>query len=116
MDDEQKLPAGHLPHGKTPPLWFDIPRGPLRRDPSGYVLKKISQLPEMKGLSTTVIYEKDEDVGVKKICQKNDWNFREVTDMAGCEDECVILLDNLGPEAITRSHNLLIVVTTAGHK
>ena len=112
MDDEQKLPADQLPPGTTPPLWVDVPRGNSQRD----ILEKISQLPEMRGLSTTVIYNlpADKDEGAEKFCQEKEWNYRAMGDMYGSEDECVIVLvlNGLQPEAISRPHNLLVVVTT----
>ena len=113
MEDEEKLPADQLPPGTTPPLWVDVPEGNSQRD----ILEKISQLPEMRGLSTTVIYGPDDkDEGAEEFCQEKEWNYREVYEMAGSEDQCVIVIDYLGPEAISRPHNLLVVVTTAGHK
>ena len=111
MDGEEILPKDQLPPGTTPPLWVDVPEGNSQRD----ILEKISQLPEMTNLSTTVIYY-DDDEGAEEFCQEKEWNYRGVTDMAGSEDECVIVLDFLGTEAISRPHNLLVVVTTAGHK
>ena len=114
MDDEQKLPADHLPAGTTLPLWVDVPR----RFSQMYILEKISQLPEMKGLSTTVIYNdlQDKDDEAEEFCQEKEWNYRGLADMAGSEDQCVIVLDFLQPESISRPHNLLVVVTTAGHE
>ena len=112
MDDEVKLAADQLPPGTTPPLWVDVPGGYSQRD----ILEKISQLPEMTNLSTTVIYFGDKDEGAEEFCKEKEWNYKDVTDMAGSEDECVIVLDCLGPETMTRPHNLLVVVTTAGHK
>ena len=113
MDDEQKLPADQLPPGTTPPLWVDVPEGFSQRD----ILEKISHLPEMTELSTTVIYRNnDKDEGAEEFCQEKEWNYRDVGDMAGSEDQCVIVLDCLAPEAISRPHNLLVVVTTAGHE
>ena len=114
MDDEEKLAADQLPPGTTPPMWVDVPGGYSQRD----ILEKISQLPEMRGLSTTVIYydEDDKDEGAEEFCQEKEWNYRGTGDMAGSEDECVIVLDCLHPESISRPHNLLVVVTRAGHK
>ena len=114
MEDEEKLPADQLPPGTTPPLWVDVPEGNSQRD----ILEKISQLPEMTNLSTTVIYggKNDKDEGAEEFCQEKEWNYRGVTDMAGSEDECVIVLDNLNTESISRPHNLLVLVTSAGHK
>ena len=114
MDDEEKLAADQLPPGTTLPLWVDVPGGYSQRD----ILEKISLLPEMSNLSTTVIYGEgdDKDEEAEEFCQEKEWNYRGVTDMAGSEDECVIVLDFLNAESISRPHNLLVVVTTAGHK
>ena len=114
MDDEEKLAADQLPPGTTPPLWVDVPGGYSQRD----ILEKISQLPEMRGLSTTVIYyaSGDKDEGVEKFCQEHDWSYRGLDEMAGHEDEAVIIINNLTPEAISRPHNLLVMVTSAGHE
>ena len=115
MDDEVKLPEDQLPPGTTPPLWVDVPEGNSQRD----ILEQISQLPEMTNLSTTVIYDDyvdDKDEGAEEFCQEKEWNYRGVTDMAGSEDECVIVLDIPHTETISRPHNLLVMVTTAGHK
>ena len=114
MDDEQKLPADQLPPGPTLPLWVDVPEGHSQRD----ILEKISQLPEMTELSTTVIYglSEDKDEGAEEFCQEKEWNYRDLDDLAGSEDECVIVLDCLRAESISRPYNLLVVVTTAGQK
>ena len=112
MDDEKKLPADQLPSSTIPPQWIDVPEGYSQRD----ILERISQLPEMTNLSTTVIYDDDKDEGAEEFCQEKEWNYRGVDDMAGSEDECVIVLDCLEPESISRPHNLLVVVTTAGHE
>ena len=113
IEDEEKLPSDQLPPGTTPPLWVDVPEGNSQRD----ILEKISQLPEMTNLSTTVIYRSDDkDEGAEEFCQEKEWNYRDLDDMAGSEDECVIVLDRLHPESISRPHNLLVVVTTAGHE
>ena len=114
MDDEQKLPGDQLPPGTTPPLWVDVPEGNSQRD----VLEKISQLPEIRGLSTTVIYDvpENKDEGAEEFCQEKEWNYRSSREMSGSEDHYVILLDCLNSEAISRPHNLLVVVTTAGHE
>ena len=114
MDDEQKLPGDQLPPGTTPPLWVDVPKGYSQRD----ILEKISQLPEMRGFSTTVVYgyTGDKDDGAEEFCQEKEWNYRDMNHMTGIEDQCVVVLDSLQLELITRPHNLLVVVTSAGHK
>ena len=113
MDDEEKLAADQLPPGTTPPLWVDVPGGYSQRD----ILERISQLPEMRGLSTTVIHRSAEkDEGAEKLCQAQEWSYRELDEMAGHEDEAVITMNFLSPESISRPHNLLVMVTSAGYK
>ena len=114
MDDEEKLAADQLPPGTTPPLWVDVPGFYSQRD----ILEKISQLPEMRDLSTTVIYygaaKKEE--GAAEFCKEQEWSYRELAEMAGHEDEAVITMNFLSPESISRPHNLLVMVTSAGYK
>ena len=106
------LPADQLPPDTIPPLWVDVPaEGNSQKD----ILEKISQLPEMSKLTTTVIYN-DKDEGAEEFCYMKEWGYRDLNDMAGSEDECVIVLDCLQPESISRARNLLVVVTTSGHK
>ena len=113
MDDEEKLPADQLPPGTTP-LWYDAPKG----YPQRAILEKISESEEISGLSVTVIYykRKQRNEGAAEFCQEKGWNYRDWEDMQGCEDECVIVMDCLETESISRPHNLLVVVTTAGQK
>ena len=114
MDDEEKLAADQLPPGTTPPLWVDVPGGYSQRD----ILEKISQLPEMRGLSTTVIYyvPADKDEGAEKFCQEQEWSYRGLNEIAGLEDEAVISINHMSAESISRPHNLLVMVTSAGHE
>ena len=111
MDDELKLAADQLPPGTTPPLWVDVPGGYSQRD----ILEKISQLPEMRGLSTTVIYQ-DKEYGAEELCQEQEWSYRVLDEMGGHEDEAVVVMNFLSPEAISRPHKLLVVVTTADNE
>jgi len=106
-EDEEKLPSDQLPPGTTP-LWYDAPKGYPKRA----ILEKISE--EIPVLSVTVIYleRKDRDEGAAEFCQEKGWNYRDWEDMQGCEDECIISMDCLHSETISRPHNLLVVVTT----
>ena len=106
-----KLPADQLPPGTTP-LWYDAPKG----YPQRAILEKISESEEISGLSVTVIYRKDRDVASAEFCQEKEWNYRDYVEMQGCEDECVIVMDCLNTEAISRPHNLLVVVTISGEE
>ena len=111
MHDEEKLPADQLPPGTTP-LWYDAPKGYPKRA----ILEKISKIKEISGHSVTLIYnqdaESDRDEATEEFCQKKGWYRRDWVSMQGCEDDCVIAMDCLTPEAISRPHNLLVVVTT----
>ena len=110
-DDEEKLPADQLPPG-TRPLWYDAPKGYPKRA----ILEKISKIKEISGLSVTLIYnqdaESDRDEATAEFCQEKGWYRRDWVSMQGCEDDCVIAMDCLTPEAISRPHRLLVVVTT----
>ena len=110
MNDDQKLEADQLPSGFVP-LWFDIKKkGEMSQRE---ILEKISELEEIAGLSVTVLYW-NEDSSAKQFCDEIKWKYRHYGDMRGCEDEAVIVLDGLSPEALARPHKLLVVVTTAG--
>ena len=111
MNDDQKLEADQLPSGFVP-LWFDIKKkGEMSQRE---ILEKISELEEIAGLSVTVLYwNDDEDSSAKQFCDDMKWKYRYWYEMTGCEDEAVIVLDNLYPESISRPHKLLVMVTTA---
>ena len=113
MDDEVRLPPDQLPPGTTP-LWYDAPVGHSKRA----ILEKISESEEISGLSVTVIYyeSEDRDEGAAEFCQEKGWNYRDWQDMQGCEDDCIIVMDCLITEAISRPHNLLVVVTTPDYE
>ena len=105
--------ADYLPHG-TIPLWYDAPKG----YPQRVILEKISESEEISGLSVTAIYDQpeDKDEGAAEFCQEKGWNYTDWCDMQGCEDECIIAMGFLHSEAISRPHNLLVVVTPPGYQ
>ena len=108
MNYDQKLEADQLPSGFVP-LWFDIKKkGEMSQRE---ILEKISELEEIAGLSVTVLYD-DEDSSAKQFCDDMKWRYRNWSDMTGCEDEAVIVLDCVYTESISRPHKLLVVVTT----
>ena len=111
MNDDQKLEADQLPSGFVP-LWFDIKKkGEMSQRE---ILEKISELEEIAGLSVTVLFddEENEDSSAKQFCDEIQWRYHDWTDMRGCEDEAVIVLDILTTEPISRPHKLLVMVTT----
>ena len=113
MNDDQRLEADQLPSGFVP-LWFDIKKkGEMSQRE---ILEKISELEEIAGLSVTVLYDDryNEDFSAKQFCDEIKWKYRDWSDMRGCEDEAVIVVDYPIPESISRPHKLLVVVTTAG--
>ena len=113
MDDEEKLPADQLPPGTTP-LWYDAPKG----YPQRAILEKISESEEISGLSVTVIYflPENKDEGAAVFCRRKGWSYRDVQDMQGCEDECIITINCIDPEPISRPRNLLVMVTTGDYQ
>ena len=71
----------------------------------------------MTKLSTTVIYDDgDKNKLAEEFCREKEWNYRGKVEMAGSEDECVIVLDCLFTETISRPHNLLVLVTTPDYQ
>ena len=109
MKDAKKMDEDQLPSGFVP-LWFDIKKkGEMSQRE---ILEKISELEEIAGLSVTVLYV-DEDSSAEQFCDKIQWKYRHYSEMTGCEDEAVIVLDYLYPESISRPHKLLVMVTTA---
>ena len=117
MEDDVHLKAEELPGGFTT-LWLDVSQRPNRDDDIKVILSKLSQLAEIRNKSVTVLYfpieNSSEEKAAEQECKRLNWNFRENDQMYGCEDEVIIAIDALYPETISRPHNLLVVVTTAG--
>ena len=113
MEDDVPLEAEELPGGFTP-LWLDVPHGTTHLE----ILTRLSQLEEIGNKSVTVLCNDDveRDRAAADYCEEMNWSYRDYLQMVGCEDEVIITIDALGPETISRPHNLLVVVTTAGHK
>ena len=105
---EEKFDQVQLPRGKTP-IWLDVPEGEYVTQRE--ILRKISQYPDVDGLSVTVLY-RYEDRRAEAFCEETNWTYRHMLDFVGCEDSCVVLMDSLSPETISRPHKLLVVVTT----
>ena len=53
-----------------------------------------------------------DETDAEDYCRQKEWNYRCITEMAGCEDEVIIAIDCLVFEIVTRPHNLLVMVTT----
>ena len=112
MEDDVPLEAEELPGGFTP-LWLDVPQGTTHLE----ILTRLSQLEEIGNKSVTVLYGVGErDRAAADYCEEMNWSYRVWNEIFGCEDEVIITIDVLNPESISRPHNLLVVVTTAGHK
>ena len=112
MEDDVPLEAEELPGGFTP-LWLDVPQDTTHLE----ILTRLSQLEEIGNKSVTVLYWPDErDRAAADYCEEMNWSYRDFSQMVGCEDEVIIAIDVLTPETISRPHNLLVVVTTAGHE
>ena len=111
MKDDVPLEAKDLPGGFTP-IWVVVPEGTTHKD----ILEKLSELREIGNRSVTVLHKDDRSDGAANYCDQHNWNYRDLCQMWGCEDEVIIAINALYPEAISRAHNLLVVVTSAGHK
>ena len=112
LEDDVPLKAEELPGGFTP-LWLDVPQATTHLE----IVTRLSQLSEIGNKSVTVLYESGKRNGAaEQECERLNWNYRDSSQMFGCEDEVIIAIDALYPETISRPHNLLVVVTTAGHK
>ena len=112
MEDDVPLEAEELPGGFTP-LWLDVPQDTTHLE----ILTRLSQLTEIGNKSVTVLYNDtyvERDRAAEEYCEQHNWNYRDYTQMYGCEDEVIIAIDGLMPEPISRPHNLLVVVTTPG--
>ena len=112
MEDDVPLEAEELPGGFTP-LWLDVPQDTTHLE----ILTRLSQLEEIGNKSVTVLYWSGErDRAAADYCEEMNWSYRDYEQMYGCEDEVIITIDVLCAETISRPHNLLVVVTTAGHE
>ena len=118
MEDDVPLEAEELPGGFTP-LWLDVPQDTTHLE----ILTRLSQLEEIGNKSVTVLYDEvlydgyaERDRTEADYCEEMNWSYRDYGRMTGCEDEVIIAIDALAPEPISRPHNLLVVVTTAGHE
>ena len=110
MDDDVPLEADQLPSGSVP-LWVDVPRHTSHLD----IVRAMSELEEISGHSVTVLYWRaTEDTSAATHCEDLGWRYINYGHMNGCEDEVIIVIDCLYPEAISRPHNLLVLVTTPG--
>ena len=113
MEDDVPLEAEELPGGFSP-LWLYVPKDTTHLE----ILTRLSQLTEIGNKSVTVMYYRpsDRDRAAEEYCEQHNLKYIETDQMVGCEDEVIIAIDALWPETISRPHNLLVVVTTAGHK
>ena len=110
LEDDVPVEEDELPQGSTP-IWIDVPSKTSHLEILQIMEKMISSR------SVTVVYDAryvEEDTGAAKFCQQKNWDYRYGGQMYGCEDEVIIAIDILGPEIITRPHNLLVMVTSPG--
>ena len=109
LEDDVPVEGDELPQGSTP-IWIDVTRHTTQRD----ILTVLQRL--TSGRSVTVLHDGKEETEAEDYCRTKKWNYRDYTEMYGCEDEVIIAIDCLEPEVITRPHNLLVMVTTPGAK
>ena len=58
----------------------------------------------------------ERDKEAEEECERLNLSCRGLLQMYRCEDEVIIVIDALYPETMSRPHNLLVVVTTAGRE
>ena len=108
LEDDVPVEEDELPQGSTP-IWIDVTRHTTQRE----ILTVLQRL--TSGRSVTVLYrDGKKETEAEDYCRTKKWNYRDFTEMTGCEDEVIIAIDCLAPETITRPHNLLVMVTTPG--
>ena len=110
MEDDVPVVEDELPQGSTP-IWIDVSKKTSQLE----ILKKMEKL--TSGRSVTVLYHLGKkETEAEDYCRQKKWNYRDFTEMFGCEDEVIITIDRLQPEPVTRPHNLLVMVTTPDQK
>ena len=67
---------------------------------------------------TTVLYDGDENSSdiTRAWCEEQGWDYQDIRQFYGCEDNTVICLEDCVREyeAVSRARNKLILVTTRG--
>jgi len=106
LDDDVKLEDSELPSGPKP-IWLDCP------EKTKYVeiLERVANMEEAKHFSeiTVIGYLYSE---AKAWCENKGWPCHDVKNITGCEWPACVVLDFITPETISRSANLLVLVTT----
>ena len=110
--NETPLDPENLPEGKCP-IWIQKGKNANIKD----VLQKVQEdhiTKDYDGKSVTVIY-KEESQDVKDFCWSYNWKYVHRDSIYGSEDDVVIVMvDNPGPEYISRARNGLIIITNHG--
>ena len=111
LSSDQELDPDQLPKGETP-IWIQPPSGTSHIK----MMERALQIPELKqcNKNVTVLYDDEDDAEaeVMDVCKKFGYKYIVSDNMAGAEDQAVILLNSrLFPETITRGINMLIIVT-----
>ena len=108
MEDDFPVEGDKLPSGSIP-LWIDVPQSTSQLD----ILKATVLLTSSRSV-TVLHWPGQEDDLAAKFCKEKKWEYIDYYQIFGCEDEVVIAINCVAPEAITRPHNLLVIVTTPG--
>ena len=111
LEDDVPVDGELLPRG-SPPIWLDVPRLTTHLE----ILKQLDPLLSSVSSVTVLCWPGDQDSSATLYCREKKWSYRDLTEMAGCEDEAIVAIDCMNVESITRAHNLLVVVTTPGAK
>ena len=114
-DVKDQLPDGYRP------LWIDAP---CKDTPKIEMMQKVADLEELNNNSYTVtvisipVYKGQDqaiadDIAVESWCIERKWRYVRGMDMYGCEDECIVILDNqpISLESASRAMNLCVYAT-----
>ena len=67
---------------------------------------------------TTVLYYGEENCSdiTRALCEQQGWDYQDISQFVGCEDNTVICLEDcvFYHESVSRARNKLILVTTRG--
>ena len=109
---DKELNSDNLPEGRTS-VWLQ--KAEVISDVE--ILERIKSNHVRMSETVTVLFHGEDgpnDV-TKEWCDRNSWSYLDNHQMAGCEDQCVVLMDcPVLLENISRARNGLVIVTTRG--
>ena len=104
MADDKELADDQLPAGHTP-VWIEPPDVATQ-------VQMLERVETMAGQyqDVMVLHYGGSDKRAATWCEERGWKYYCVSDIFGCEAQCVVLLEcYLEPEYLTRGRNMLII-------